>query len=122
MGSHSRHSHATAPRFVGPGPRWQHVALGLATAATISGAGGVGYALTVGTSLTSTAAPSRAPAAPATAAVTSASTPAATPAARPATSGPTLVDRDGRALAPALAQRVTAVYTALANDDLEAIR
>jgi hypothetical protein len=116
VGSHRYRQHTVAHHGAGRGLRWQHVALGVATAATVSGAGGVGYALTANTS----------PATPVSATPTVAASPAAAAPAPSVTrvpaSGPALLDQDGRALDPALAQRVSAVYSALAADDLESIR
>jgi hypothetical protein len=116
VGSHHR-QHSNARRFgSGRGSRWQYVALGVATLASVGGAGGAGYALT-----THSDAAAPAPAStPAPAIVAAVATPVA--GALPVASGPALVDRDGHALDPALAARVSAVYSALSADDLEAIR
>jgi hypothetical protein len=116
VGSHSN-EHAGARRAIPAAPRWQHVALGLATVATVSGAGGVGYALTAHAT----------PVAPVPAAApapqfASPLLPTTTPPARPVVTGPVLVDQDGRALDPALAHQVTTVYAALSSGDLETIR
>ncbi len=117
MGSHHRGRQVAGPRSLGRGLRWQHVALGVATAATVSGAGGVGYALTAD------AAPVPVPAVPAVVATPVVSPVASAPSAtRVTVSGPALTDQDDRTLDPALARRVSAVYSALAADDLETIR